>query len=137
MGYLGQMPVTHTGCLRLDRRVNSQPQALETRMAILFRRRMLLDQHREPWVDNHRKDEGTRVYHRVQDSTVETTALHLREEVMGHQEGEEAILHEEVAMDREAGMEDRKDNQVLVEGADMVHEVDIMVAEEAGSQWTV
>ena len=128
------MPVIHMECLRLDRKVNSPLQAQETRMAILSRP---LDQYREPWADSRRKDEGTRVYHRVQDSTVETTALHLREEVMGHQEGEEAILHEEVAMDREAGMEDRKDNQVLVEGADLVHEVDIMVAEEAGSQWTV
>ena len=120
-------------CLRLDRKVNSPLQAQETRMAILSRP---LDQYREPWADSRRKDEGTRVYHRVQDSTVETITLHPREEDMDHQEEEEDILHE-APMDREVGMEDRKDRQVLVEEADMVQEVVIMVAEEAGLQWTV
>lgn len=127
------MPVIHMECLRLDRKVNSPLQAQETRMAILSRP---LDQYREPWADSRRKDEGTRVYHRVQDSTVETITLHPREEDMDHQEEEEDILHE-APMDREVGMEDRKDRQVLVEEADMVHEVVIMVAEEAGLQWTV
>lgn len=102
-------------------------------MAILSRP---LDQYREPWADSRRKDEGTRVYHRVQDSTVETITLHLREEDMAHQEEEEDILHE-APMDREVGMEDRKDRQVPVEEANMVHEVVIVVAEEAGLQWTV
>jgi hypothetical protein len=128
------MPVIHMGCLRLDRKVNSQPQAQETGMAILSRR---LDQYREPWAGNRQKDEGTRVYHRVQDNTVETITLHPREEDMDHQEEEEDILHEEVAMDREAGTEDHKDRQVLVEEAVMVHEVAIMVAEEVDSQWMV
>jgi SpoVK/Ycf46/Vps4 family AAA+-type ATPase len=127
------MPVIHMECLRLDRKVNSPLQAQETRMAILSRP---LDQYREPWADSRRKDEGTRVYHQVQDSTVETITLHPCEEDMDHQEEEEDILHE-APMDREVGMEDRKDRQVLVEEADMVHEVVIMVAEEAGLQWTV
>ena len=127
------MPVIHMECLRLDRKVNSPLQAQETRMAILSRP---LDQYREPWADSRRKDEGTRVYHRVQDSTVETITLHLREEDMAHQEEEEDILHE-APMDREVGMEDRKDRQVPVEEANMVHEVVIVVAEEAGLQWTV
>ena len=127
------MPVIHMECLRLDRKVNSPLQAQEMRMAILSRP---LDQYREPWADSRRKDEGTRVYHRVQDSTVETITLHPREEDMDHQEEEEDILHE-APMDREVGMEDRKDRQVLVEEADTVQGVVIMVAEEAGLQWTV
>ena len=107
-------------------------------MAILFHHRTLLDQFRVRWAGSHQKDEGIRVYHQGQDNTVETIPSHPQEEAdMDHLEAEEDIHLEEVAMAQEAAMQDLKDNRILAEEVDMVHEVAILAEEEEALQWTV